>query len=58
MDNATYHKTQSIQKFFRSVGVKLMYTAPYSYRASPIERFFAVVKSHIFDIISQPRDTD
>ena len=44
LDNASYHKTPAVRDFFRIKGVKLMYSAPYSFRAVPVERFFALVK--------------
>jgi len=45
IDNAKYHASQKTREYFAHHGIKTMYTAPYSYSGSPIELFFAALKS-------------
>ena len=45
LDNAAYHKADVTRKYFAHHGVRTMYTAPYSYQASPVEMYFSGLKS-------------
>ena len=44
MDNAPYHTGEEIRDYLRKMQIPIMYTAPYSYSASPIETLFAHLK--------------
>ncbi len=44
MDNAPYHTGEEIWDYLRKMQIPIMYTAPYSYSASPIETLFAHLK--------------
>ena len=44
MDNAPYHTGEEIRDYMRKMQIPIMYTAPYSYSASPIETLFAHLK--------------
>ena len=44
LDNAPYHVGQLAREYFRKMQIPVMYTAPYSYAASPIETLFSVLK--------------
>ena len=43
-DNATYHTSEETRAVIRSLGIKLMYTGPYSYSSSPAELLFSALK--------------
>ena len=45
MDGASYHGSQKTRDYFAHNGIRTMYTAPYSYSGSPIELWFAALKS-------------
>ena len=45
MDNASYHTSDLTREYFAHLGIRTMYTAPYSYQAAPVEMFFAAFKS-------------
>jgi len=45
LDNAPYHGSQKTREYFAHNGIRTMYTAPYSYGGSPIELYFAALKS-------------
>ena len=45
MDNASYHGSQKTRDYFAHNGIRTSYTAPYSYGGSPIELWFAALKS-------------
>ena len=45
MDNAPYHGSQKTRDYFAHNGIRTIYTAPYSYSGSPIELWFAALKS-------------
>ena len=45
MDNASYHGSQKTREYLAHKGIRTMYTAPYSYSGSPIELWFAALKS-------------
>ena len=44
MDNAPYHVGEEIRDHLRKMQVPIMYSAPYSYSASPIETLFGHLK--------------
>ena len=45
LDGAIYHKNADIESQLWELGMQVIYTAPYSYDASPCELFFAQLKS-------------
>ena len=45
MDNATYHKSAKMLKFFEDYRVPVMFTGSYSYDAAPAELLFAAFKA-------------
>ena len=44
MDNAAYHTGEEIRSYIRKMQIPIMYSAPYSYSAAPIETLFAHLK--------------
>ena len=44
LDNAPYHVSADARSYLRKMQVPIMYTAPYSYSASPIESLFSILK--------------
>jgi transposase len=44
MDNASYNKSDDTIKFIKKLGIRVMFSAAYSYDASPIERYFGYLK--------------
>ena len=44
LDNATYHNSADARAFFKQMELPIMYTAPYSYSAAPIELLWASLK--------------
>jgi transposase len=44
MDNASYHRSQETKEVVKKLGLKVIYTGPYSYSASPIELMFGSLK--------------
>lgn len=44
LDNAPYHVGKLAREYFRKMQIPVMYTAPYSYSASPIETLFSMLK--------------
>ena len=44
LDNASYHTSEAMMKFFEKYQVPIIFTGPHSYSASPIELFFAHFK--------------
>jgi transposase len=47
MDNASFHRTERVERLCYEAGVKLMYLPPYSPYLNPIEEFFAELKAFI-----------
>ena len=45
MDNAKYHSAGVTREYLAHHGIRTMYTAPYSYQASPVELYFSGLKS-------------
>ena len=44
MDNAKYHTGSEISDYILKMQLPIMYSAPYSYSAAPIETLFAHLK--------------
>ena len=44
LDNASYHKSKATRAMYDSLNVKIMFSAPYSYSAAPVELLFANFK--------------
>ena len=44
LENALYHVGRLAREYFRKMQIPVMYTAPYSYSASPIETLFSLLK--------------
>ena len=44
LDNAPYHVGTEARSYLRKMQIPIMYTAPYSYSASPIEMLFSILK--------------
>lgn len=44
LDGAAYHKSADTRAHLKKLGVSYLITGPYSFDASPIERFFAYFK--------------
>jgi transposase len=47
MDNASFHRSDRIEKMCSTAGVKLVYLPPYSPDLNPIEEFFSELKAFI-----------
>ena len=43
-DNASYHSSEETRAVLRSLGLKLIFSGPYSYSAAPIELLFGGLK--------------
>ena len=44
MDNAAYHTSSTMMKFYEDHQLPILFTGPHSYAASPVELFFAHFK--------------
>ena len=44
LDGARYHTSPEMRHYYEQLGVQVMFTAPYSYTTSPIERLFSGLK--------------
>ena len=44
IDNAPYHTGEEIRDYLHKMEVPVMYSAPYSYSAAPIESLFSLLK--------------
>ena len=44
LDGARYHTSPETKEHLRRLGLKVIYTAPYSYASSPIEKLFGALK--------------
>lgn len=44
LDNATYHRSPETRAAIKKLGVKTIYSGPYSYISAPIELFFGLIK--------------
>ena len=47
MDNVQFHKTKDITNYLQSIGKEPLFSAPYSPEWNPVERVFAIFKSHM-----------
>jgi len=47
MDNASFHKSETTQKWIESVGCRVIFLPPYSPDLNPIEKFWANMKRWI-----------
>lgn len=47
MDNASFHRTERVERLCYEAGVKLVYLPPYSPDLNPIEEFFAELKAFV-----------
>ena len=45
IDNAKYHSSRKTRAYFMHRGIRVMFTGPYSYSGSPVELYFAALKS-------------
>ena len=45
MDNATYHTNPTILNVLELLRIPVIFTGPHSYKASPVETFFAAFKA-------------
>ncbi len=45
IDNAKYHSAGLTREYFAHHGIRIMFTGPYSYSGSPVELYFAALKS-------------
>jgi transposase len=43
-DGARYHTSEEMREYFRKMEVRVIYSAPYSYSAAPIELVFGALK--------------
>jgi transposase len=41
LDNASYHKSALVKHTFERLGIKVIFTAPYSYESTPMELWFS-----------------
>ena len=44
LDNAIYHTSEETRAVIRSLGLKLIYSGPYSYTSAPAELLFSALK--------------
>ena len=44
LDGAPYHKSEEVRSHLIKLGVKVVFSSPYSYSAAPCELFFAYFK--------------
>ena len=44
LDNASYRHTRDIRDFLEAQQIQVLYTAPFSFEGSPIERLFGFIK--------------
>ena len=44
LDNATYHTSAETRELFKKMALPVMFTAPYSYDAAPIEKLWSSLK--------------
>ena len=45
-DNASYHSSLETRENLRALGLKFIYSGPYSYQAAPIEMLFGGLKQY------------
>ena len=44
LDNAAYHKSLETRAAIKKLGIKTIYSGPYSYISAPIEQYFGLLK--------------
>ena len=44
MDGAAYHRSEKARKYFASLKLEVIYTGPYAYTSSPVEKLFEAMK--------------
>ena len=44
LDNASYHSSEETRAVFRTLGLKIIFSGPYSYSAAPLELLFGGLK--------------
>ena len=49
-DNAKYHTSSETREAIRKLGLKVIYSGPYSYSAAPVELLFVGVKMNELNI--------
>ncbi len=54
LDNCTSHKTQMMRKVYANGGFKVIFSAPASYLAIPVERIFGLIKKQDLDDVKTP----
>ena len=45
LDNASYHTSDETRAVFRTLGLKILFSGPYSYSAAPVELLFGGLKN-------------
>ena len=45
LDNASYHHSQTTRNAMKKLGLRVIYSGPYSFSAAPIETYFAHLKT-------------
>ena len=45
LDNAPYHHSSKTRRAMRKLGIRVIYSGPYSFSAAPIETYFAHLKT-------------
>lgn len=45
MDNAAYHRSESVMKVYKRLRIPVMFFGAHSYNVAPVELFFALFKS-------------
>ena len=56
MDNASFHKSQRTQELIEKAGCRVLFLPPYSPDFNKIEKFWARLKNHLRQTISQFSD--
>ena len=54
LDGARYHTSPEMKQYLRQLGLQVIYTAPYCYTSSPIERLFAGLKLNELNVKRVP----
>ena len=53
-DNAPYHASADTQNVLNKLGLKVIFSGPYSYSAAPIETLFSGLKFGELNMIGDP----
>ena len=54
LDGAKYHTCKETQEHMKLLGIRVIFTGPYSYDAAPIELLFAYFKNSDINVASLP----